>query len=143
MRKNLLLSFVVLSLSVLLLTGCGSKSRLECKQKSSGVDITYNINFKGNTIDSMDFGYDMDLSSYSDTQIAMIQKQDFCSTVASSMPQYKDAFKDCKHNIENKHLKVTAAFEVDKIAKNMLEKMSSPNATKKELEAGGYTCKLK
>ena len=141
--KKMVLCFVVLFGGVLLLTGCGLNSRLECTQESSGVNITYNIDFSGNKIKSMDFGYDMDLSKFTDTQISMVEKQDFCSTVSSSMTQYKDAFKDCKQSIKNKHLSVTAAFEVDKIAKTELDKMSSPKATKKELEKSGYTCKLK
>ena len=142
MKKSIAL-FGIATFAVLLTTGCGGKTKLVCTQKTSGVDIVFNIGFKGNTIEDMDFSYDMDLSNYSDLQISAIEKQDFCSSVKSTMSQYKDAFTDCKQSVDNKHLKVKSTLEVDKIAKNMLQKMSSPKAAKKALEAGGYSCTIK
>ena len=67
----------------------------------SGVDITFNVGFDGNTITTMDFAYDMDLSNFSDEQIALLEKQDFCATVKSAMSTYKDAFTNCEKNIKN------------------------------------------
>lgn len=127
-----------------LATGCSQKeAKLVCTQTTSGVDIEFNVGFKGNTIETMDFNYNMDLSSYTDTQISYVEKQDFCATVKSSMSEYKDAFTSCNQEIVDKQLKVNSELDVDKIANNVLEKMTSPKKAKAELEAEGYTCTIK
>lgn len=142
MKKVKFYSVILIGLILLVVSGCGKEKKLVCTQNTSGVDITFNIGFKGNTIQSMDFSYDMDLSKYNDTQIAAVEKQDFCSIVKTSMSEYKDAFNECKQTIEEKHLKVNADLEVDKIAKNFLQKMSSPEDSKTELEKQGYSCTI-
>ena len=141
MKKCLfLVTIIAFSLVV---TGCGATKKLVCKQKASGVDITFNVGFEGNKIKDMDFSYDMDLSSYSDTQITMIEKQDFCKLVKSSMDDYKDAFTDCKQKVADKHLRVDSVLDANKISKNAEKIMTSPEKAKKELEKTGYTCKIK
>ncbi len=127
-----------------LLSGCGltKESKLLCKTTASGVDVQFNVDFVGKKIDGINIVYDMDLSKYNDTQIEAVGKQDFCSVVKSSMSQYKDAFMNCNQGIENKNLHVTAGLDVDKIAKNELEKFASVDDAKKSLEAVGYTCTI-
>ena len=142
--RNKIIGFVGVCAFLLIITGCSTKeAKLVCKQTASGVDITFNVGFKGNTINTMDFDYDMDLSSYSDEQINVLKEQDFCTSVKSAMSSYKDAFTDCKQDISDKHLKVSSVLDVDKIAKNILDKMTTPEKTKKELEKEGYTCTVK
>ena len=139
-------SKIILSLAfcTLLLTGCGNKeSKLVCTQTSSGVDVGFNVGFKGNTIDTMDLSYDMDLSKYSDTQVTAIGKQDFCTRIKSSMTQIKDAFSDCNQEITDKKLHVSAKLDIDKVSKNFLDKKTTPKAAKKSLEDVGYTCTIK
>lgn len=137
MKKSKIL---VAALVVLLTTGCGKETKLVCKQSQSGVDVTFNVGFKGNEVTSMDFKYDMDLSSYSDKQIEAIEEQDFCDIVKSSMSGYEDAFTKCDKKVENKHLLVNSELDVDKVAKDEKDKMGSPKDTKKELEKQGYKC---
>ena len=144
MKKSRVLIALLLVASVAVLTGCAKKeSKLTCTQTSSGVDIEFNVGFKGNVIDTMDFNYDMDLSKYSDTQISLIEKQDFCTTVKNYMSSFKEAFTNCEQGIKDKHLKVNSELDVNKIVKSYLQKMSSPEAAKKELEAEGYSCTIK
>ena len=60
---------------VLLITGCSAKeSKLTCTQTTSGVDVIFTIDFKGNVIENMDINYNMDLSKYSDAQITAVAK---------------------------------------------------------------------
>ena len=128
---------------VVLVCGCGSKeSKLICKQSTNGVDITFNVDFKGNMVSAMSFDYDMDLSKYNDKQIEALGEQDFCTSVKNSMTEYKDAFTDCKQKVENKNLNVSSVLDVDKIAKNVLDKMTSPEDAKKDIENKGYTCEI-
>ena len=142
-KKSIILAVSAFAL-ILFVTGCGSKkATLVCTQTTSGVDITFNVGFKGNTITTMDFDYDMDLSKYSDTQIEAVGKQDFCTSVKNSMGSYKNAFTDCDQDITNKHLKVSSKLDVDKIAKTVLDKMTSPESAKKELETQGFKCTIK
>ena len=141
MKKGILLSLLLVA--VILVSGCTKKSsKLVCTQTASGVDITFNVDFDGKTVKNMDFSYDMDLSSYSDTQISAVGKQDFCTRVKSLMSSFSEAFKDCKQDISNKHLKVSAALDVNKISDSALN-VSSPDAAKKELEKIGYSCTIK
>lgn len=143
MKKNKVIGFVGVCAFLLIVTGCSTKeSKLVCKQTNSGVDITFNVGFKGNTINAMDFDYDMDLSSYNDEQINLLKEQDFCTSVKSAMSSYKDAFTDCKQDITDKHLKVSSVLDVDKVAKTILDKMTTPEKTKKELEKEGYKCTI-
>lgn len=142
MKKCKIILTVVLS--AILLTGCQAKeSKLECTQTSSGVDVGFNVGFKGNTIDTLDLSYDMDLSKYSDTQITAIGKQDFCTRIKSSMTQVKEAFTDCKQDISDKKLHVSAKLDIDKVSKSFLDKKTTPKAAKKSLEDVGYTCTIK
>ena len=129
----------------MLLSGCGEKKQmLSCTQTPQGVKVEFNVGFKGNVIETMDFNYDVDLNEYTDEQIESIKKQDFCSTIKESFSDYKEAFTNCNHAVEsNKHLKVSAELLVDKIAKNALDKMTSVDEAKKSLEAEGYTCVIK
>ena len=139
----------------LLVSGCGKQQKLSCVQKTEMVSVKFNVGLNGKIIKDMDFHYDLDLSQYNDEQIAAIEKQDFCATVKDSMSQYKEAFKKCEHKVVNKslaasafgkkgkNLTVSAELDVDKIAKNTLEKMTSVETAKSELEAQGYKCTIK
>ena len=115
-----------------------SKAELDCKQQvtESGlaVDIDFNVDFVNNIIKDIDFTYDMDLSSYNDQQVEAVSNTDLCTVVKDAMPTYKDAFTDCKQRVENKHILIESELDIDKIAKNELEKISKPEAAKKDLE---------
>lgn len=140
MKKIYLLFIAVVVL--LITTGClpAKEKRLVCKQNASGVDVTFNINFKGNTIEKMDFSYDVDMSTRDQKSIDIVAKQDFCSVVKSSMKDYASAFISCNQNVENKHLVVNAELDVDRLAGNAINKETSPNAAKGELEKQSYVC---
>lgn len=142
-KSKIILSGLLLTVS-LFISGCTQKeAKLVCNQNASGVDIEFNIGFKGNIVKTMDFNYDMDLSSYSDAQIESVGKQDFCTIVKNSMSDFKESFTDCKQNISNKHLKVNSVLDVNKVSKNFLDKMGTPEGTKEALEKQGYTCTIK
>ncbi len=133
---------IALVCGLFLLSGCSltKESKLLCKTSQSGVDVQFNVDFVGKRINGINIVYDMDLSKYNDTQIEAVGKQDFCDVVKTSMSQYKDAFNNCNQAIENKKLHVTADLDVDKLAKNELEKFASVDDAKTGLEAVGYTC---
>ena len=133
---------VILLCALLLLTGCGKEQTLRCKATESGVDIGYNVTFKGAVITKMDLSYDMPLTAYSEAQIEQLKGQDFCEVVKSSMTQYADAFSNCTQNIKDKHLLVHTDLIVGKVAKNELSKLSSIKKSKEGLEEIGYTCTI-
>ena len=145
MKKEKIIIVGLLSLVLLCTTGClnsKKEKKLICAITSSGVDITLNVGFEGNMVKTMDFKYDMNLSSYSDAQISAVEKQDFCSIVKKTMSGYENAFTDCNQKVEDKHLLVNSELDVDKVATNVLDKMGSPEKTKEELEKSGYTCEI-
>ena len=142
MRSKVLV-FGVLFCSALALTGCGNKkdTKLVCTQKSMGVDIKINAFFKNDEVNTIDFSYNMDLSSYNDAQIELISKQDFCSSVKTAMGAYKDAFGKCDFEVtKDKQLVVTASLDPNELESMGLSKKSTPEDGKKSFEKQGYTC---
>ena len=144
MRKNKLILIGTMIFVVVLATGCGKKeTKLSCTQTASGVDITLNLNFKGNEINDMDVKYEMDLSEYPDEVIDLMKEQDFCEVVKNGMDELNNAFTNCKQDVSNKKLNVYSTLDVNKVDNDLLEKMPSPEEAKEELEAEGYTCTIK
>ena len=138
-----IVSVLLVMVACVLIAGCGSKKqKLVCKMDIEGVDTTYNVGFSGNMITTMDFQYLYDLSEFNDTQIEGIKKQDFCSSIKEKMPEYKEAFTSCESNIADKSLNVSVVLDVDKIAKNTLEKMGNIETGKEALEAQGFACTI-
>lgn len=133
---------VIILLVTLVVTGCfaAGRKKLVCKQNANGVDVTFNIDFNGNTIEKMYFSYDVDMTSRDQTAIDLISKQDFCTIVKNSMKEYTTSFANCNQNVDNKHLIVNAELDVDKLAGNAINKKTSPKAAKSELEKQQYTC---
>ncbi len=140
MKKLFLSALMVFGL--LLLAGCGKEQVLRCKATESGVDVGYNVTFKGARITKMNLTYDMNLSAYSDQQIDLLRQKDFCEVVQNAMSQYKEAFENCTQSIESKNLHVYSDLNVDKITNNELEKLSSITKSKEGLEEVGYTCTI-
>ena len=144
--RNIKVLVVLMVVVVLTTSGCvlgmGKSQKLVCKQTEKGVDIQFNVGFKGNKIETMDFSYDMDLSSYNDAQINSIKNEDLCGAIKTSMSEYSKAFTGCKQNIVDKHLRVDAEFDVDKLTNSVLDKYASPNAAKAELEKQKYVCEF-
>ena len=137
MKKKLMGAALFLC-GVLCLTGCGGgSSKLTCTISQSGVDITLNAGFDGNKVKDMSLRYDMDLSSYSDTQVSLLEKQDYCKSIKASMSQFE--LKNCQQKIANKALKVTSDIDVSKMSDSDLT--GSPEETKKALEKMGFSCK--
>ena len=145
MRKGKLFLIASIIAVVLLITGCGAnqKKTLTCTQSASGVDIEFKVGFIGNLIKTIEINYDMDLSKYTDEQIEMISKQDFCEVVKNAMSDYKTAFTSCEKDIKDKHLTINSSLDINKIAKNIKQKFENPEKAKKELEEEKYTCELK
>ena len=134
---------LTVALMTLLISGCGKTQKLSCVQSPEGVNIEFNIGFKGKTIQTMDFNYDYDISALSDNDKESVKKQDFCVQVKEAMKDYKDAFTNCKSNVVKDHLTVSAILDINKIAKNALQKMTSIENAKTELEKQGYSCTIK
>ena len=131
---------------VLLMSACGKKDKIKyinCTYADERTTLYYNIGFNEDVIEEMGLKFDMTLEDYNDSQINAVSEQDYCEVLKKSMPQYKDAFDNCKQKIENKHLLVTSDLIVDKIAASQKDKMGSIEATKDALEQSGYTCEIK
>ena len=97
------------------------------------------LNFKDDKIDAMGLKYTMDLSNYSDAQISAISAQNLCTTVQAAMGTYSQAFTNCKQNMEDKNLVITADFDLDKVP-GAKEDNSTKEEILKSLETQGYKC---
>lgn len=129
-------------ISLLLLTGCEGKSTLKCNKNESETDVSITASFNDNKIESMNLEYLLNLSNYSEAEINTFNNQDLCSGVKTGMEDFKDTFSDCKQNIENKNIKITANFDINKIKDDKLNMIQTPDNAKKELENSGYKCKI-
>lgn len=139
-KVGIVFSFLV---GVMVLTGCAKKdAKVVCTQTASGVDIKFNVDIKANVINNMDLRYDMDISKYSDFQINAIKKVDFCKNVKNSVPMFKKSFSNCKQDVQDKKLSVTADIDVNKLTDSSFSKNSSPEEVKSSLEKSGYKCTI-
>lgn len=145
MKKMLL---ACLLFGTVFLTACGNdnvvkgRKELVCSQKVSVVDIDMIADFNDDKIESLELKYTMDLSSYSDEQISAISGQNMCSSVKSAMSDYTDAFTNCKQNIENKILVITADFDINKMGGADITSKTNIEDAKKAFESQNYTCVL-
>lgn len=149
--KKFLLGSLVLCLGFVL-TGCGNDKNesssggvsntktLVCNQKVTTVDVELDTHYTNDVISGMDMKYVMDLSQYNDEQIKAIGAQDFCTIVKNAMTGFEKAFGNCKQNISNKSLLITADLDIDKITGMDVGKNQSIEQVKKELESVNYSC---
>ena len=92
MKKICLIIFS--TLMILVFSGCEKTQKLSCTQKTTGVNVSFNVSFNGdgNVMKGIDYKYDLDLSTLEKEQIDSIKKQDFCTVIKESMSDYKAAF---------------------------------------------------
>ena len=158
MKKVLLLGTLFMAL---LLTGCGNGNgafgdiinneetpvpvtgkRLLCTQKVQTVDVNMIADFRGDELTYLGLKYEMDLSEYTDAQIAAIGAQDMCSTVKASMSTYTDAFTNCKQSVANKVLVITADFDLYKLITGDIKREAKIEYVKAGLEKQNYKCTI-
>jgi len=146
MKKRFLIFGVIMMAISLLITGCDAtetvqkEQLLHCKANSEGVDVIFNVSFKGNRISNMNLVYEMDLSDIEDDRIEAAKSEDYCKIVKESLSQYESAFKNCSQDISNKKLSVTSDLDIDKMDASESVKFGTIDNAKKGLEEVGYTC---
>ena len=82
----------------------------------------------------------MDLTGISDAEVNLVNQKDMCQVVKTSVSQYTDAFKNCKQVKDNKILKVTADFDLNKIINDNSKEEATIIAFKDKLEKENYSC---
>jgi len=141
MKKVLL--FVLLFVA-LIMTGCGNNGpKLVCAQKSSSEGVSGEIIAQFNNSDelvSLGFGVKYDVSKYTDNQIEIIKKQNFCEAIKSTnMAGFSDAIDNCKQDYEDKNIVVYADFDIDRI-KNGISRKTTLKEAATQLEKAGFDC---
>lgn len=143
MKKIFLFTLLFIALFI---TGCGSDGgsgkKLVCNQKVQTVDVNMIADFNGDELTYLGLKYGMDLSEFTDYQIELIAGQDMCATVKTSMAQYTNAFTNCKQNVENKTLIITADFDLDKLMTGDIKKEAKIEDVKTALEKQNYKCTI-
>ncbi len=142
MKKYLMVlaTFVCL----LLLSGCFSKKQtLTCVRTEQTMKVGMGFLYVNDKPTSMDLTYELDLSKYTDTQIEAVSKQNFCSTLKSSLTQYGDAFNNCKQEVASKKLYVKTDIELSKLSQGVLNSMTTLESAKKSMESANYNCTVK
>ena len=138
MKRAVLFSSLFLAL---ILTGCGNSKKLVCSQKVSYVNVDTHMEFKDDILSKMWLEEKLDLTSFSDTQITELENSNICDEVKKSIPQFSEAFTNCKHNISNKTLTVNANIDIDLLYKNSDKKQVKYDEAKSNYESQGFTCK--
>ncbi len=138
--------FVCSFLLAIVLTGCSKKDVLDCNQSltTGGFKQDINMHAEYDKEDLVYYAlrYDMDLSSYGETEIAQVNSQDMCAMVKAGMSSYSNALTNCKQKIEDKHLVITADYDLD-VLKGMSTKKVTIAELKSELEKQNYSCIIK
>ena len=137
------ISLFVALIITLFLTGCGNTTKLQkltCSQKIKTVSVDMIADFKDDKITYFGLEYDMDLTGISDAEVNLVNQKDMCQVVKTSVSQYTDAFKNCKQVKDNKILKVTADFDLNKIINDNSKEEATIIAFKDKLEKENYSC---
>ena len=140
MKKVAFLGILIITL---FLTGCGNNvktQKLICNQKKKTIDVNMIADFTDGEITYFGLEYSMDLSGISDSQIDLVNKKDMCQVVKTSISQYTDAFKNCKQAKENKTIKVTADFDLEKIINTDSKEKATMAALKEKIEKEDFSC---
>ena len=138
MKKIVLFSALFVAL---ILTGCSSGKKLVCSQKVSYIEIEVDAEFKENLLNKMWLEEKVDLSSFTSEQRDELANSDVCSEVKKSIPQYGEAFANCKHNLTSNELIVSADIDIDKIYAQTGKTETTYDELKSNYEAQGFTCK--
>lgn len=137
MKKGMLLAG--LAISALLVTGCGEEKRtLNCtlKEDAGGATTTSNmeVKFKGDKAESIAMDivieYDEKYASFADT---------FKQTLEAQKGTLEDTGYEVKITSGKNSVKLTAKGNADTLTED--ESTGTYEATKKNLEDSGYTCK--
>ena len=145
MKKVLLFSTLLIAI---VLTGCSSKDVkvLDCNQSLTASGYTQDINvhaeYEGDNIVYYSLRYDMDLSSVSESELSQFNNQDLCALVKANMSAHSNAITNCKHKIENKHLILTADYDLDILLSEATKKVTI-DELKVQLENQRYSCIIK
>ena len=146
--KKIFYGALILCLTFVL-TGCDfsfsfnkdKEETVTCKQSQEGVDVYMYVNVKGEHVTGMSFKYEMDLSSYTDEQINLVQQNDFCTIVKSSLSQYANGFADCNYGInDDKVLVVDAKLDVNNI--DGMDEKTNSKEIKDGFEKQNYICEI-
>ena len=138
MKKVVLLSALVIALFT---TGCSSKKELVCTQALQGVSVDMILGYENDKLLSLGFKEEIDLSSYSDSDIDAVMAQDYCPIAKQSIGQLADAFINCKQSKSGKKLILTGEFDIEKIPTTEENITKSMDEAAKELEKQGFSCK--
>lgn len=127
------------------LTGCGTET-LNCtmSQNQTGMkmDQEMNATFVNNEVTKMDITINAELD---ETYASMMDQ--IKSSVEASLTQYKDNGGDLDITSEGNTIKAKVNLDIAKMSDkqkknlNMTDAYGTKDATKKELEKQGYTCK--
>lgn len=122
---NKIIVSILLLISSLLLTGCGSEKTLDCSLDKEGnfnkVETT--LVYKNDKIKSGETVYTFDYSSEinNSDQLEVLKEQKFCPSMMKSMKEadssFKDAFQACSESWEDGILKITITFNPDELNK--------------------------
>lgn len=135
MKANKLL-VGILSVSALLLSGCGAKKKnLVCTQKVyEGATVKYDLTYTGKSASKVVFSYDFNYEGYSESSIAEAKKTITCDYVKNLMSQYNVI--NCKDNYSDKHIKISAELD-----KSYFKGIKIDDA-KKQIESLRFTCNI-
>ena len=147
MKKKLILLSAI-ALTMLLVTGCGNKTRvLSCSINGteSGVKYTQDMDatFKGDKVAKIDMKMAFDISEF---------PEDYKPTLEENMRKtYEETYKKTGSSVkvETKdndilvyiNMDLEKMSDEDKAALNVVDTKGSYSATKLDMEKSGYTCK--
>lgn len=137
MKNKKLLGLTVLGCGALLLTGCGSGTKLTCETTESGMTMKYILSYDNNKekIEKVTTEATMDLgeSEYGD-----LLDMDALKEEAEKQCDEQDTG-DCRVTVDGKKLTISISGKAEDILDN--DENKTYDEAKKYFENEGYTCK--
>lgn len=137
MKKNKIISSLLVTMIPVLLTGCGKNNVLTCVQEESVSSLEVISEFKDEEVKKVSIKAEFDFSDVNDVQFETSKNQDFCASFSGA---FDNALKDCKQTVTGKLITLSADIDLDKYSKNLSGKIEE---AKQDFEKQGFKCKIK
>ena len=135
---------IVLTLLLLVVTGCGNTKKLTCSMSKNGTMAKADMEFdKKDNLTKMT----TTMSQEFEKELSKEELETYQQLLGNSCSEYDSEYVDCKIDINSKKFEIVISYDVTKMTNEQLEDMGYTRKTaiystmKEDAEADGFTCK--
>lgn len=135
---------IVLTLLLLVVTGCGNTKKLTCSMSKNETMAKADMEFdKKDNLTKMT----TTMSQEFEKELSKEELETYQQLLGNSCSEYDSEYVDCKIDINSKKFEIVISYDVTKMTNEQLEDMGYTRKTaiystmKEDAEADGFTCK--